>query len=517
MKKGLLSCCFLALISGTVAAQPVEAPEKVYGRLFTDVQMNRIFPDNKTFVDCIPRREPKDIVKDYLSAVNNPAVRFSLHQFVEENFVVPTSPTAGFKTGTNEDITAHINRLWDVLKREPDVPVKGSSLLALPGPYIVPGGRFREIYYWDSYFTMQGLQVSNRYDLIAAMINNFSYLINTYGHIPNGNRTYYLSRSQPPYFSLMLDLLAEKNGRSVYALYRNALQKEYDYYTDKAAPTKHNVTMPDGSVLTRYYDQGDRPRQESFYEDSLLGVNSANRGLLYRNLRSGAESGWDFSTRWFADGKNLSTIQTTNLVPVDLNCLMYHLELTLSEAYKETGLLMQSSYYAQLAQKRKDAILKYMFNKTESWFYDYNIATRALSTEKTIAGVTPLYFSLVEPAVASAVAAVVQKDFLKSGGVVTTLRNSGQQWDAPNGWAPLQYITIRGLENYQLSELAKTIADRWIDLNVKVYKTTGKLMEKYNVEDTGLEAGGGEYPSQDGFGWTNGVLLKLMAMYGKKE
>lgn len=516
MKKSLPGFCVLLVCAGSLNAQPVQPPDKIYGRLFTDVQMNRIFPDNKTFVDCVPKRDPQAIVSDYLSIINNPAVRFSLHQFVEENFTVPVSPADQIQTGANETVTEHINRLWDVLKRNPDQPVKGSSLLNLPGPYIVPGGRFREIYYWDSYFTMQGLQVSNRYDLIEAMINNFSYLLNTYGHIPNGNRSYYLSRSQPPYFSLMLDILAEKNGRSVYALYRNALQKEYDYFTDKSAPTRHNVTMPDGSVLTRYYDQGDRPRQESFYEDSLLGVNNKNRSLLYRNLRSGAESGWDFSTRWFADGKTLATIQTTNLVPVDLNCLMYHLEQTLSTAYRETGLLVQSNYYAQLAQKRKAAIVKYLFNNADNWFYDYNIVKKALSTEKTIAGITPLYFSLVEPGVAKSMADVVQQMFLKDGGVVTTLRNSGQQWDAPNGWAPLQYIAIQGLENYQLSELARTIAMRWVDLNIKVYKKTGKLMEKYNVEDTGLEAGGGEYPSQDGFGWTNGVLLKLMAMYGIK-
>jgi alpha,alpha-trehalase len=480
--------------------------------------MNRIFSDNKTFVDCVPKKDPRDIVDDYNRIRDNPAIKFSLKNFVTENFIPPANPADDFHTSANEDIKAHINRLWDVLNRDPDKPVPGSSLLPLPNPYIVPGGRFREVYYWDSYFTMLGLQESDRYDMIENIVQNFSYLITQYGHIPNGNRSYYLSRSQPPYFSLMLDLLAEKKGNMVYALYKNTLQKEYDYWNDKTAPTQHVVHMPDGSKLTRYYDQSVRPRQESFYEDSTLAVNfPGDMKALYRNLRSCAESGWDFSTRWFADGQNLASIQVTNLVPVDLNCLMYHLELTLAKAYRETGNLLQQNYYHQLAEKRKEAINRYCFNKEDNWYYDYNISAKSLNTEKTIAGITPLFLHVAPQTLAAPIAEVAQKDFLKPGGFITTLKNSGQQWDAPNGWAPLEYIAIKGLDNYGLKEVAKEIASRWVQLNVKVYKATGKLMEKYNVVDTHLDAGGGEYPSQDGFGWTNGVLLKLMAMYNLPE
>ena len=495
-------------------SQTVNTPDKIYGQLFVDVQMNQIFPDNKTFVDCIPKRNPKDIVADYNKIIHNPAVKFSLKLFVEENFTVPENPADNFRTEANEDIKIHINRLWDVLKRSPDKSVQGSSLLALPNSYIVPGGRFREIYYWDSYFTMLGLQESNRYDMIENMINNFAYLISQYGHIPNGNRSYYLSRSQPPYFSLMVELLAEKEGDQVYALQKNALQKEYDYWTDKTAATKHVVVMPDGSKLTRYFDQDVHPRQESFFQDSSLAMDySGDRKLLYKNLRTCAESGWDFSTRWFADGEHLSSIQMTNIIPVDLNCLMYHLELTLAKAYKESGNLLQQNYYNQLAEKRKQTINKYCFNKNENWYYDYNISQKTFSPEKTIAGTTPLFLRVASDDVAKNLADVLQKDFLKAGGLITTLKNSGQQWDAPNGWAPLQYIAIKGLDNYGLKDIAKEAASRWVQLNIKVYKSTGKLMEKYNVVDTHVEAGGGEYPSQDGFGWTNGVLLKLMAMY----
>ena len=145
---------------------------------------------------------------------------------------------------------------------------------------------------------------------------------------------------------------------------------------------------------------------------------------------------------------------------------------------------------------------------------DYNIFTRKQSTELTAAGVSPLFFKIASDKQAATVTETLKKKFLKDGGIVTTLRNTGQQWDAPNGWAPLQLMAVKGLENYGKSSVAKDIAQRWIKLNVDVFKRTGKLMEKYNVENTSLEAGGGEYSGQDGFGWTNGVLLKFMMMYG---
>src|SRR6478672_12941819 len=329
-------------------AQIPKTPDQIYGQLFVDVQMNRIFPDNKTFVDCIPRRDPKAIVADYLAAKNNPALRFSLQRFVEENFQIPVSPTSNYKSDTAVSVKTHIQQLWSLLKRNPDQLSAGSSLLPLPYSYIVPGGRFREIYYWDSYFTMLGLQESGEYEVMENMINNFAYMLNKYGHIPNGNRTYYLSRSQPPFFSMMLDLLAGQKGNSVYALYQNALLKEYDYFMDKSANTKHVVKMPDGSILNRYWDQDVHPRQESFVQDSTTAIDyKGNRAMLYKNLRSGAESGIDFSSRWFTDGEHLSTVDVTNFVAVDLNGLLYHLELTLAKSFKEAGNLLQENYYTQ--------------------------------------------------------------------------------------------------------------------------------------------------------------------------
>ncbi|SIS83464.1 alpha,alpha-trehalase [Filimonas lacunae] len=506
-----LVICYTCLQAQYGAYTP---PDKLYGPLFTDVQMNHVFTDGKTFVDCIPKKDPAEIAAAYKGLKNNPRVRYSLKLFVEANFTAPAEVASGYVSDTSESVSAHINKLWKVLLHQPDEQVTGSTLLPLPNAYIVPGGRFREIYYWDSYFTMLGLQESGMYDVMESMVNNFSYMIQQYGHIPNGNRTYFLSRSQPPFFSMMLDLLAEKTGNRVYAQYQVALQREYNYWMDKTAAKGHAVKMPDGTILNRYYDQDIVPRQESYYEDSTLGAAVGKKApQLYRNLRSGAESGWDFSSRWLADGKTLATIQTVNFIPVDLNCLLYHLELTLSKAYKETGDLVQSSYYQKLAIRRKNAILKYCWNTAGSWFTDYNHVTGARSKELTLAGLMPLFVGIATTEQGNAAARTLESRFLKAGGLVTSLKTTGQQWDAPNGWAPLQWMGVQAMNNYNKKELAKSIAARWVQLNTRVYKATGKLMEKYNVTDANAEGGGGEYPAQDGFGWTNGVLLKLIKLY----
>lgn len=182
------------------------SPDERYGELFDSVQLAGIFPDSKTFTDYTPKLPTDSIVALYAS--ERAKAGFSLKTFVETHFEAPTNPTDNFRTDRSQSVDVHINRLWDVLARPADVAGKG-TLIPLPHPYIVPGGRFREIYYWDSYFTMLGLQTSGRIDLITNMVDNFAHLIETVGFIPNGNRTYYLSRSQPPFFAAMVQLLAD--------------------------------------------------------------------------------------------------------------------------------------------------------------------------------------------------------------------------------------------------------------------------------------------------------------------
>lgn len=506
----LITC----LVVSTIMAQKIHTPDEIYGDLFDDVQMSRIFSDSKTFVDCIAKRDPQAIVEDYKKLKGNPSNPFNLHAFVEENFLVPQLPTVDFET-KGKDIVQHINNLWIALRRRSDTLKNHGSLLPLPKEYIVPGGRFREIYYWDSYFTLLGLKESKHYELIEHMIQNFAFLINEYGHMPNGNRTYYLSRSQPPFFSLMLDLLSEIKGKEVYTTYLSSLEKEYAYWMDGTPATRHVVKMADGSVLNRYYDQLSIPRQESYFEDVSVArnVSEKDRPALYKNFRSAAESGWDFSSRWMKDGKTLATLQTTNLIPVDLNSLLYHLEQTLANAYHLKGNTNKANEYKKRAAQRKAAINKYCWSAAQHWFVDCTIADSKPSACLTLAGMFPFFFNIVDASKMDVAKKVVEEKFLHPGGVVTTLTQTGEQWDAPNGWAPLQWITVIGLENYHQPALAKEIATRWLTLNKRVFDATGKLVEKYDVVDANKPGGGGEYPSQDGFGWTNGVFLALMHKY----
>jgi alpha,alpha-trehalase len=161
---------------------------------------------------------------------------------------------------------------------------------------------------------------------------------------------------------------------------------------------------------------------------------------------------------------------------------------------------------------RKDAIMKNCWNETAGWFFDYSWLNNQQTDVWSLAGVYPLYCGVVDETQAKKVTENIALLFLKPGGVVTTLYETGQQWDSPNGWAPLQWITVQGLLNYGQTELAEEIASRFVNLAKSVYQSTGKMMEKYNVCDLGLEAGGGEYPLQDGFGWTNGVIKGFIKM-----
>lgn len=457
-------------------------------------------------------------MKDYDTQKNTP--EFDLKQFIDANFLIPGTHNDVFKSDISTGIRKHIDTLWQVLYRRHDTVSKYSSLLPLPYDFIVPGGRFRETYYWDSYFTMLGLRESHKIQVIENMIDNFAYLIDKYGFIPNGTRTYYLTRSQPPFFSLMLNLLAKEKGDSILIKYQPQLIKEYKFWmegSDKLKPGEVHrmaVRMPGGELMNRYWDDSDKPREESFKKDVEAAKETQQMPAdFYRNIRAAAESGWDFSTRWFDTSGKLSTIQTTNIVPVDLNCLLYYLELSIARSYQLQNNGKQYNIYFAKAQQRKKAIQKYSWSDTTGWFMDYNWQQKHITPHQTLAGVFALEFKIASTKQAAIMAQQLKIKFLKPGGLVTTFNRSGQQWDSPNAWAPLQYMAIDGLKNYHQDGLAKSVAEAWIRTNIRVFDATGKLMEKYNVLDTEVKAGGGEYPLQDGFGWTNGVLLHLLNHY----
>ena len=505
---------------GLPAAAQVENPLQLYGQLFVDVQLQRVFPDSKTFADAVPNDTPVTLLQRYDEERRRPG--FDLRAFVVRNFSLPRLQGQGYRAVPGQDVCDHIDGLWSVLERRPEPVPPYASLLPLPFPYVVPGGRFTEIYYWDSYFTMLGLEQSGRRDLALDMVRNFASLVDRYGHVPNGNRTYYLSRSQPPFFAAMVDMVSSRaaNADAVLAEYLPDLSREYAFWMEGAeglAPgSAHRrvVRLSDGTLLNRYWDDRDVPREESDRED-VATPQAATRPApqVYRDLRAAAESGWDFSSRWLADGRTLATIRTTDLVPVDLNSIMAQLETVLADAHAAAGADEQALAFETRAERRKAAVRRHLWDDERGVFADYLWREDRRSSALTAATLAPLFFGLATEPQARRVAAAVRAQLLWPGGLVTSTVTSGQQWDAPNGWAPLQWLAVEGLNRYGETGLAETIAERWMSKVITAYRATGKLVEKYNVADALVEAGGGEYPTQDGFGWTNGVLRRMLALY----
>ena len=504
----------LTKVSGGLA--PLRpSPDELLGELFQDVQLRRVYDDGMTFVDLVPSGALRSILRSYEREREQPG--FDLHKFVQTYFKDYLDNPTGYKTNPNHTIEQHINELWTVLTH---VEYKNrGSLIALPYPYVVPGGRFGAQWYWDSYFIMLGLAASERWDLVEGMIKNCAFMMRKVGYIPSGNRTYYLSRSQPPFFSHMVRLLAREKGNLTLVRYLPYMLSEYRFWmrgskkvSDASPAYRRVVRLPDGTILNRYYDDKRTPRPESYKEDVETARLAPERlaSKVFVDLRAAAESGWDFSSRWFANGRDLHTIHTTDILPVDLNCLLFELEQTIADTYRVLKQTYLAERYEKQAATRREAINRYCWNAERGFYFDYDFVREAQTPSVTAAGTTPLYSRVASAEQAARVASVVKTELLKPGGLVTTTAHTGEQWDAPNGWAPLQWMTIQGLRHYEQYALADEIKQRWIDTNVAVYKAEGKLVEKYNVADPANVAGGGEYSLQDGFGWTNGVLMALL-------
>jgi alpha,alpha-trehalase len=516
-------------------APDILTPADRYQELFTAVQQSGIFSDSKTFVDCAPRGEPAAILADYRARCREPG--FDLSAFVHANFR-PTFPAPSeYVSVPGQPIGDHIESLWEVLTRHPRVHPPHASLLQLPHPYVVPGGRFGELYYWDSYFTMLGLACGGHLERLGDMVDNFAYLVDTYGHIPNGTRTYYLSRSQPPVFALMVEL-AQRHGAAEETQFLPQLRQEHAYWmagSDGLAPgqaLRRVVRLRNGRLLNRYWDDRDTPREESWLEDvSTVQACRREPAEVYRDLRAACESGWDFSTRWLretpprgdgpvpvharaATAPSLASICTTDMLPVDLNAFLHKLEAKIAELAKRTGEAATAQEFADRAGERRGALIELCWDPRQAAFFDYDWRAETRRTCLTAACVVPLFVGLAEPAHARALAETVSARMLAPGGLSTTECWSDQQWDRPNGWAPLQWMGIRGFADYGCQSLSSTIANRWLATVAAVYEREGKLVEKYALRSVKREhsagGGGGEYPLQDGFGWTNGVTSALL-------
>ncbi|MEN8799429.1 MAG: alpha,alpha-trehalase TreF [Flavobacteriaceae bacterium] len=524
IKTFILVPLLVIFVSCRKQAKPVSEVSFYETELFREVQLNAIFEDSKTFVDLVPKIPQDQVIGFYEEQKNDPD--FDLKQFVEEYFSDQATAVLQFETDTTKNMYEHLSSIWPKLTRGPDSIIPYSSRLVLPYQYVVPGGRFKEIYYWDSYFTLEGLLVDGQEKLARNMVANFTHLIDSLGFIPNGTRDYYLGRSQPPFYAMMVNAVVGKDSLRLVE-YLPALLKEYGFWmegsdrlmSDKRT-VRHVVKINDSTVLNRYWDSKLGPRPEAYKEDSHLAAEIAakeDKQELYTNLRAGAASGWDYSSRWYQEEGDFSSTATARIAPVDLNCLLFYLETQIANAYRIKGENQNEKKYRDVALERASRIQHLFWDPEEEFFTDYNFSEDKLTGEFTLAATYPLYFGIASEEQARAVKDRLMKDFLKDGGLLTTLKNTGQQWDAPNGWAPLQWMAAKGLLNYGYQDEAREIMTRWLAVNERVYKNTGKMMEKYNVEDISLISGGGEYKTQDGFGWTNGVALGFRKILDEME
>ena len=502
----------------TVAGEQSIGPQVLFEDLYADVELGRIFPDSKEFADATAKLPPPDVLALYRA--QKPLSLEALKRFVVAHFDLPADAAAPPGVSEPAPIRQHIDSLWEPLTRDTPTTAPYSSLLPLPRPYVVPGGRFRELYYWDLYFTMLGLAESGRTDLLEDMVENFAHLVDYYGHAPNGARSYYLTRSQPPFFFAMVGLLSPTDPAAAFARYLPQLKMEYAFWMegakDLAAGGVHRrvVALDDGSILNRYWDDSDAPRDESDREDvAQAHATPREPRQTYREIRAAAESGWDFSSRWFADSRTLAAIDTTEIIPIDLNSLLFGLESAIRAGCERVDDHDCVEDYAHRATARRVAIDRYLWEPSRGVFLDYRWTLKQRVDDVSAAILYPLFTQVASEAQAASVVQIVARELLKTGGIVATTVDTGQQWDAPNGWAPLQWIGVMGLIHYGRNALAEQVACHWMVNVSRIYRQSGKLLEKYDVITTDRPGGGGEYPTQDGFGWTNGVTRKLMALY----
>lgn len=505
----------LALLLAAQLAGAAERPSLQYPGLYERVQLQRLFADSKTFADAVPRMAPEQVMADYRAEAPGDA---ALRSFVERHFMLPqeSPPPPALHAGS---LQAHIAALWPALLRGPQQAVPGSSQLPFAQAHVVPGGRFREIYYWDSYFTLLGLVRDGHQAVAQGMVEGFAGLIAAYGHVPNGTRSYYLSRSQPPIFYLMVGLLSPDDPARAYASQLAALRAEHRFWMAgeqglvPGQASRRVVRLADGSLLNRYWDDLAVPRDESWREDALLARSSKREpAQLYRDLRAAAESGWDFSTRWLADPRRLDSIETTAIVPVDLNALLHGLEQAIAQGCAVVADLACVEEFQGRARLRRIAVDRHLWDAKAGAYLDAWWQQDRRTGRLSAATLYPLFTGMASQEQAHAVARTARRQLLARGGLATTTRRGDQQWDRPNGWAPLQWIAVSGLDAYGEHRLAEQIGRRWLHTVEVSWRKEGRLLEKYNL-DLRAGGGGGEYPLQDGFGWTNGVTRALLQRY----
>jgi alpha,alpha-trehalase len=495
------------------------------------------------------------------------------------------------------DLAKYIHSCWPELCKRCTGDVRsnpgGHTLLLMPNKLFVPGSRFREQYYWDSYFTLQGFLVSGMAESAMQMVGNLLHCVRKYGYVPNGTRSYYLGRTQPPLLSEMLvdlwkwvnkneneneniptkfDQVVRNKVNDLVTTSLPLLVKEHAFVTGEHRTVRVRVEVEAEKghskggkkvfEMLRYYAGTSCPRPESHREDKLTvrsrldemrEKQNRNRNeregcddsdgdcrnkredqqtaeAIYREIATMAESGWDFSSRWLRDPLRLDTAQITRIVPVDLNTIVARMEANISLVARLSHEEATSEAFAAMSRKRFEAIDELLWDEKSCQWKDLwlqpaddekeEIFSGTLSQDTYASNWLPLWGggSRQKQKSELAIHSLKASGLVLPGGLATSLQDCGHQWDYPNAWAPLQYLIYQGLTSTGLTsgrDLARTIAERFLRNVYATYTKTGRMHEKYSAVLPGQSGQGGEYEPQTGFGWTNGVVLRLLVKHSE--
>jgi alpha,alpha-trehalase len=494
--------------------QPIQihkAPAKALREpLFEEARRLGLEDDFKVFADLAERNltqvQKAEIRLRSISIENQEgrqeAVRFLIeHLYEREPPLLSVSMPELASRWTTKDSKhrstfEHIEKMWSVLTRRTR-RFSRSSLIPLPFPFLIPGARFQEGYYWDSYFAFSALLRTGRERIVRGQIDNFLFLLKNYSLIPNGTRDYYLSRSQPPLISQMVREYIE------FEISKGPLKQDLmDWLRNDALPLirkdyetfwMNSATRYDSKTgLNRHYDSENSARPERHSSDKEEQI-----AKTYRDVRAEAESGKDFTDAFQGEA--------TQTAGVLLNSILYGVEKNLawmSQIVGQNGKSFQSA-----AARRQRSMNKYLWDETAGVFRDYNLRTRHQSRVLTADSFAALDAGLVD----RRQALLIKQSLIhleRAGGIMSSATFSGKQWDAPYGWAPHHYFAISGLKKYHFESDARRLAQKWVDSIDRIFVATGKILEKIDAE-TGrppVETGG-KYPTQDGFLWSNGLYV----------
>mmetsp|Transcript_61311 Transcript_61311/g.109208 ORF Transcript_61311/g.109208 Transcript_61311/m.109208 type:complete len:576 (+) Transcript_61311:68-1795(+) len=520
------------------------------GTLLDAVQRAKLFEDSKTFVDMPLREEPEVVLAAFakLERREDPDV---LRSFINTYFLPPGDELKSWTPPDFKEMPPRLeaisdaalrkwalalNSLWPSLGRIQDkavalAPQRHTALVRRYG-MVIPGGRFRETYYWDTYWIVRGLLVCDMKDTARGVVENLLDDVRNFGFVPNGGRIYYLDRSQPPLLTEMVLAVHEAAPDKCWlASVLPLLEREYLFWMHPKGGRLVTVPAKSAHALNVFHSASAHPRPESYTEDVYTAA-SAQEKLgrkpqeVYHALRAATESGWDFSSRWLAAGTggtaDLETINTSAVVPVDLNCMLYKMELGLSRIHSELHVgdlpSRASSFYAKAAARRACAIQEILWVEADGSYRDFRLDAGIPSAVVSLSDyAAPAWagLSCTSSHIAKAMLASLQKSgLIQAGGVSTTTMCSGQQWDAPNAWAPIELMLIEGLDSLghfpEAKDLANEIASAWLHSNIEAWMSAGVMFEKYDAGRPGWSGAGGEYHPQIGFGWSNGVALVLL-------